>query len=491
MALPLSANSQPRTRRSGSPMLARAAACAAGRRPRFFSTLPPSIRVLAPPPRATPGNDAAATQHTGFVRGAAVAWADAGPSTGLPYQVPPLPTSAPPAPTAATRPLYRRALLRWEPGRPTSALLVKKAGSPAAAARLGEIAAWLGAKGLTVFVEPSVLREPGGPPSASLRPFDAAAAAATAAGASAGVDFVVSLGGDGTVLRAASLFTADAPLPPVISFAMGTLGFLTPFPEGSWAAVLGRVLDAAATPVHCTLRTRLRCEVLAPRDSLVKAGRRGAAASSSSSQEEEEEDGSPSPPSPLVRTALHHVLNECLIDRGASPAMVCLEAFVDGGHVTTVQADGLIVATPSGSTAYSLSAGGPMVAPSVPCTLLTPVAPHSLSFRPLVLPEACELALHLPRGARGAARLSFDGRHAARLPAGAWVVCGAAACALPMVTGGPLDADWYSGIVQKLRWNEPIRPTNGGNGSGGGGGAGNGGGGGGEDGGLMPRPARK
>ena len=60
----------------------------------------------------------------------------------------------------------------------------------------------------------------------------------------------------------------------------------------------------------------------------------------------------------------HHVLNECLIDRGSSPSMVKTELFVDGHHVTTVQADGLIIATPSGSTAYSMSAGGPMVSSS-------------------------------------------------------------------------------------------------------------------------------
>ena len=79
---------------------------------------------------------------------------------------------------------------------------------------------------------------------------------------------------------------------------------------------------------------------------------------------------------------------------------------------------------------------------SVPCTLLTPVAPHSLSFRPLVLPEACDLALHLPADARSAARASFDGRGACRLPAGAWVRATTSACALPVVTGGALDADW-------------------------------------------------
>ena len=63
--------------------------------------------------------------------------------------------------------------------------------------------------------------------------------------------------------------------------------------------------------------------------------------------------------------ATHHVLNECLIDRGSSPSMVKTELFVDGHHITTVQADGLIIATPSGSTAYSMSAGGPMVGPVV------------------------------------------------------------------------------------------------------------------------------
>ena len=69
-----------------------------------------------------------------------------------------------------------------------------------------------------------------------------------------------------------------------------------------------------------------------------------------------------------------------------------------------LQADGLIIATPSGSTAYSMSAGGPMVAPSVPGTLLTPIAPHSLSFRPLVVPESSEIEIHLPPSARSHAR---------------------------------------------------------------------------------------
>ena len=70
----------------------------------------------------------------------------------------------------------------------------------------------------------------------------------------------------------------------------------------------------------------------------------------------------------------------------------------------TAQADGLIIATPSGSTAYNMAAGGPMVAPSVPCTLLTPIAPHSLSFRPIAIPESSDIQIHVPLYARSHAR---------------------------------------------------------------------------------------
>ena len=75
------------------------------------------------------------------------------------------------------------------------------------------------------------------------------------------VDFCVALGGDGTVLHLTSLFWQDQPLPPVASFAMGTLGFLTPFDASQFQDCLSRVLDANANPVYCTLRTRKRCDL--------------------------------------------------------------------------------------------------------------------------------------------------------------------------------------------------------------------------------------
>mmetsp|Transcript_38888 Transcript_38888/g.92121 ORF Transcript_38888/g.92121 Transcript_38888/m.92121 type:complete len:354 (+) Transcript_38888:372-1433(+) len=251
--------------------------------------------------------------------------------------------------------LQRRAHLIWEPDQPRNILLVKKQGSEDASAKLWEISQWLLSKGYNVMVEESVhqLEFP------TLMPYHP-----RDNGGCEQVDLCVSLGGDGTVLHMASLFGCDDPLPPAVSFAMGTLGFLTPFDAEDFKATLSRVLAAGVSnPVFCTLRTRKTCKVYSPQGEL---------------------------------RSVHHVLNECLIDRGPVPAMIKLECFVDDEHVTTVQADGLIIATPSGSTAYSLSVGGAVVAPSVPCSLLTPVAPHSLSFRPLVLPESSDIVIHLP-----------------------------------------------------------------------------------------------
>jgi NAD+ kinase len=305
------------------------------------------------------------------------------------------------------------------------------------------VADWLGARGVAVFAERAVVASE----FPDLHPFvpeegdDAESGGASdgrtttqRAAAAASVDFCVTLGGDGTVLRLASLFGRDAPLPPVVALAMGSLGFLTPFDAGRAEDVLASVLaatdgggDGGRPPVYCTLRTRRACRVLAP-------------------------DGTPTGPPRLV-------LNECLIDRGASPAMVTLDVAVDGAPVTRVEADGVIVATPSGSTAYSLSVGGSLVAPSVPCTLVTPVAPHSLSFRPVILPEAAAIELTLARGSRAATgRVSFDGRHPTRLPRGGVVRVTTAACALPFVTQGALDADWTAGLVSKLGWATSIRP---------------------------------
>ena len=106
----------------------------------------------------------------------------------------------------------------------------------------------------------------------------------------------------------------------------------------------------------------------------------------------------------------HVVLNEVVVDRGAAGgALSLLECDVDGALLTHVQGDGIIVASPSGSTAYSLAAGGSMVHPGVAAMLFTPICPHSLSFRPLVLPDAVRLRIAVPADSRATAAACFDG----------------------------------------------------------------------------------
>ena len=93
-------------------------------------------------------------------------------------------------------------------------------------------------------------------------------------------------------------------------------------------------------------------------------------------------------------------LNEVVIDRGTSTYLGMLEVYADNTLITTAQADGLIIATPTGSTAYSLAAGGALVMPSIPGILLTPICPHALSFRPAIFPDSVTLKIVLPISAR-------------------------------------------------------------------------------------------
>lgn len=87
----------------------------------------------------------------------------------------------------------------------------------------------------------------------------------------------------------------------------------------------------------------------------------------------------------------HLILNEVVLDRGLSPFLSNLDLYIENKYITTVQGDGLIVSTPTGSTAYAVAAGASMVHPSVPAVMITPICPHSLSFRPIVVPSGIEL----------------------------------------------------------------------------------------------------
>nr|GAT57802.1 predicted protein [Mycena chlorophos] len=174
------------------------------------------------------------------------------------------------------------------------------------------------------------------------------------------IDLVVTLGGDGTILHASSLFSAGA-VPPVLSFSMGTLGFLLPFHIDDFAKALESVFQGKATILN---RMRLACTFF--NEDTTKKNDIG-------------DDW--------------QVMNEIALHRGSSAHLNTIDIFVDGQHLTEAVSDGLIVSTPTGSTAYSLSAGGPIVHPSLSALVLTPICPRSLSFRPLVFPSSSSITL--------------------------------------------------------------------------------------------------
>ncbi|VEU22242.1 DEKNAAC103260 [Brettanomyces naardenensis] len=188
-------------------------------------------------------------------------------------------------------------------------------------------------------------------------------------------DLLVSLGGDGTVLRGVSMFS-NTTAPPVLTFSMGTLGFLLPFEFSDYATSFESVYKSKALVMR---RERIECHI-------VKKGNEGMPKSVVAEEHELTNSHSYSVPSAKV-----HAMNDIVLHRGSLPGLLNLDVYINGHFLTRTTADGLIFATPTGSTAYSLSAGGSIVHPSVRCILLTPICPRSLSFRPLILPASAHI----------------------------------------------------------------------------------------------------
>ena len=153
-------------------------------------------------------------------------------------------------------------------------------------------------------------------------------------------------------------------------------------------------------------------------------------------------------------TSTFAVLNELVVDRGPSPYISNLEVLLDGVPVTRVQGDGVIVATPTGSTAYSVSAGGSMVHPTVPCIMLTPICPHSLSFRPIIVPSTVELQIRVPEGSRNGAWVSMDGQNRQQLRSGDFVRVTSSASPIPTVNVAGQSGDWFNSLSGILNWNQ-------------------------------------
>ena len=299
-------------------------------------------------------------------------------------------------------------------------------------------------------------------------------------------DLIATFGGDGTILRASSLFSTSDTAPPILAFAMGTLGFLgewkfrdykqafrqvymsgatherlagsafdqkmeatTARGEDGWKQSRAQALGESRT-ARVLFRRRLKVELKAP----------GGAVSSWSEKQE------------------HHAMNEVLLYRGANPHLIHIQIHINGRFLTEAVADGMIVSTPTGSTAYSLSSGGSIIHPLVPALLLTPICPRSLSFRPLVLPASSEITLTLSEKNRNKeAEWSIDGL---RRPDGVGIgyqirvtgeqprsnhTKGSDKDATPEICGVPFvmrasvdenDDGWVGGLTNLLKFNYPF-----------------------------------
>ena len=225
------------------------------------------------------------------------------------------------------------------------------------------------------------------------------------------VDLAAVIGGDGTMLHAVSLL-GDFPK-PVAGIHVGTLGFLTSCTDSELDEFARVVADGSFTTSRRSLLE-------------VTLHRRGGG------------------------TQAFHALNEVTLARGETGRLVSLVAKVNGEHLNAYRADGLIVATPTGSTAYSLSAGGPLLAPGAEVILVTPICPHSLSQRSLVLPDDSEVELRASGDDSGPMLFTVDGRDTVRMGGDDFIVVRKSARVFHLVRLP--GHSFYQALRQKLGW---------------------------------------
>lgn len=227
------------------------------------------------------------------------------------------------------------------------------------------------------------------------------------------VELLVVLGGDGTILAVAR--AVGERRTPILGVNLGTLGFLAEIARDELHDMLDRALAG-----EFDTEPRMRLEVVAERDG--------------------------------ERIGRFLALNDAVMARTALSRLVDLETSADGAPVTTYHADGLIVATPTGSTAYSLSAGGPLLLPGIEAIVMTPICPHTLTQRPIVLPERCNVQVRVRDARGGELRLTVDGQVGCELVEGDRVSIRRSQH--PVLFLVPPGRNRFALMQRKLRWGE-------------------------------------
>ena len=285
--------------------------------------------------------------------------------------------------------------------------VVAKSKLQEAAGLLDGIASWLAERGVEPVFDDETAALLGGAPPGDTCSRDELPAQA---------DLLLVLGGDGTLISMAGRVAAADRDIPILGVNFGSLGFLTEIR-------LDELYPALEAAIAGTAPNEPRLMLLA----------------------RAERDG---------RTILERpVLNEIVVTKGALSRMIDLAVSVDGEFVAHFKADGLIVASPTGSTAYNLAAGGPIVHPTVDAILLTPIAPHTLTNRPVVIPATAEIEITPRRnGATDELFVTFDGQRGCDLSSEDRVVVRRAARPVHLVKAS--SRGYFAVLRQKLKWAE-------------------------------------
>ncbi|WP_303318626.1 NAD kinase [Flavivirga abyssicola] len=228
-------------------------------------------------------------------------------------------------------------------------------------------------------------------------------------------DFLVSVGGDGTILRAIT-FIKDIDI-PVIGINTGRLGFLATIQVDAIEQAIQNIIDGH---YKISERSLLSIETTPENKNI---------------------------------TSLNFALNEIAVSRKNTTSMITVETHLDGEYLTSYWSDGLIISTPTGSTGYSLSCGGPVITPSTNSFVITPIAPHNLSARPLIIPDSTEIQLKVD-GREENHLVSLDSR-IATLDNGTIIKIKKADFKIKMID--LLDESFLDTLRKKLLWGEDKR----------------------------------
>jgi NAD+ kinase len=284
--------------------------------------------------------------------------------------------------------------------------VVAKSRLHAATPHLLDVAAWLKARHTTAVFETET---------AALMPPDPTRDIRDRAGLATAVDMVLVLGGDGTLLSMADRIGEAGTRVPVMGVNFGSLGFLTEVTLAEMYEALEAALDGRGF-----IEERLML-----RSTTIRGGQ-------------------------VFNEAI--ALNDAVINKTARSRLIDLSVSVGDEFVTRVKADGLIIASPTGSTAYNLAAGGPIVYPSVDALVLTPIAPHTLTDRPVVIPATFTVRVQPNMGDRDEVFVTFDGQNGFELQAGDEVLVARAPQPLRLVK--PSTRSYFEVLRTKLKWGE-------------------------------------